>query len=69
VDDKRTETTYRGHTISAEAQESRPGCWGWSYLIDCKISSISRIRLLPNAEAALRQAVAAAQARVDELER
>jgi hypothetical protein len=66
--DRRTET-YLGHTIDADAEEDRPGRWGWSYLIDGRISSVSKIRLLPDAEAALRQALAAARARVDEMER
>jgi len=67
MDEERRTETYRGHKIAVDAHEDRPGCWGWSYLIDGKISSVSKIRLLPNAEAALRQAIAAAKARVDEI--
>jgi hypothetical protein len=63
------EETYQGHAIRVEADERRPNCWGWSYLIDGGISSISRIALCPGIEEALKQGLAAAQARVDELER
>ena len=43
----RREEDYRGHTICVEADERRPNCEGWSYLIDGRISSISRIALVP----------------------
>ena len=63
------EAAYRGHGICVEADERRPDCWGWSYLIDGRISSVSRISLCPGLEDALTQGMSAATARVDELER
>ena len=44
------EAAYRGHGICVEADERRPDCWGWSYLIDGRISSVSRISLCPGLE-------------------
>ena len=45
------------------------GLLGWSYLIDGRVSGRSaKSLLLPDAMTALRQALAAARARVDELE-
>jgi hypothetical protein len=61
--------TYRGHKIHVEADERWPNCWGWSYLVDRRISSISRIALCPGIEEALKQGLPAAQSRVDEFER
>jgi len=66
MDDRRT-TTYRGHQIQLDATKGPTG-WGWGYLIDGHVGSMSKIKLLPDAEAAFRQALAAAQARVDEME-
>ena len=64
----RRDETYRKHTICVEADERRPGCWGWSYLIDGRISGASaKSLLLDDAGKALRQGLAAAQARVDEM--
>jgi hypothetical protein len=64
----RREENYRGHTICVEADERRPNCWGWSYLIDGRISSTSRIALCPGIEEALKQGMAAAHSRVDDVE-
>jgi hypothetical protein len=64
----RREEDYRGHTICVEADERRPNCWGWFYLIDGRISSISRVALFPGTEEALKQGMAAAQSRVDGIE-
>ena len=47
------EAAYRGHGICVEADERRPDCWGWSRLIDGRISSVSRISLCPGLEEAL----------------
>jgi hypothetical protein len=67
---KRRENTYRKHTICVDADERRPGCWGWNYLIDGRVSGASaKSLLLDDAEKALRQGLAAAQARVVELVR
>jgi len=66
--DERREEAYRRHAIVAEVTRTPTG-WCWSYLIDGRVQGVSKIRLLPDAEAALLQALAAARARVDELER
>ena len=68
MDTSSRQDTYRKHDIAAEATRTPTG-WCWSYLIDGRVQGVSKIRLLPNAEAALLQALAAARARVDELER
>jgi hypothetical protein len=69
MEHRRTET-YRDHEIKVETDERRPGCWGWSYLIDGRVVGTSaKSLLLPDPKAALRQALAAAKARVDDLER
>ena len=60
--------TYRNHRIAAEATQT-PAGWYWSYLIDGRVQRVSKIRLLPSAETALVQALAAARTRIDELER
>jgi len=65
---ERREETYRKHRIAAEAMQT-PAGWFWSYLVDGRVQRVSKIRLLPSAEAALLEALAAARARIDELER
>jgi hypothetical protein len=68
-EEARRDAKYRRHEIRVEAHERRPGCWGWSYLIDGRIAGASRRSLLlDDAEKALRQGLAAAQARVDGME-
>ena len=62
------EEEYRGYGICVEVDERRPNCWGWSYLIDGRSLSISRIALCPGIEEALKQGMADAQSRVDEFE-
>ena len=64
----RREDSYRGHTIWVEVDERLANCWGWAYVIDGRVKSVSRISLCPGIEDALAQGMAAAQARVDELE-
>jgi hypothetical protein len=64
----RREESYRGHTICVEADERLAGCWGWSYVIDGRVKSVSRISLCPGVDDALAQGMVAAQARIDELE-
>jgi hypothetical protein len=64
----RREAEYRGHQILVEADERSPNCWGWSYFIDGRTSSKSHTALCPDIEDALRQGMAAAQSRVDDIE-
>jgi hypothetical protein len=64
------EEHYRGHIVLVTAEEWRPGCWGWSYVIDGRVSrTSSRTSVLFNASAALRQGTAAARAEIDRMER
>ena len=65
---ERREETYRKHRIAAEATQT-PAGWCWSYLVDGRVQRVSRVRLLPGAEAALLDALACARVRIDELER
>jgi len=67
MDNERTET-YRGHKIEASASEDRPGCWHWSYSIDGRWYPPSKI-MPSDPKTALRQAVAAAKSRIEEMER
>lgn len=67
MDEKRAETTHRGHKIEAHATQSRTG-WQWCYSIDGCWYPPSRITP-PDAETALRQAVAAAKSRIDDIGR
>lgn len=61
--------TYNGHKLVADANQVRTGWWGWTYVIDGKISGASTARsLLPDAESALRRAIQAAKIRADALE-
>ena len=62
------EEEYRGYAICVEVDERRPNCWGWSYLIDGRSLSISRIALCPGIEEALKQGMADAQSRGDDRE-
>ena len=62
------EEEYRGYAICVELDERRPNCWGWSYLIDGRLLSISRIALCPGIEEALKEGMADAQSKVDDLE-
>ena len=66
MDDRLTQI-YRGHEIQVDAIKTTTG-WSWRYLIDGHVASLRKIKLLPDAEAALRQGLAAAQARVDGME-
>jgi hypothetical protein len=65
MDGNRYEETYRGHGVCVEADERRPGCWGWAYLIDGRISAVSRAPICANREKATAQGLAAAHARID----
>ena len=67
--DLRRIENYRGHKIAAQAHEDQPGSWGWSFLVDDIISSVNKIRFLPNAETALREAVLIARAQIDDMGR
>jgi hypothetical protein len=67
MDNRREEEMYRGRRIAAEADRTPTG-WCWSYLIDGSVPGRSKLQLIRDADAALRQALAAARARVDDLE-
>jgi hypothetical protein len=62
-------TTYRGHSITVYVTEERPGVFAWSYWIDdVKLGGKSVPgAYLTDPESALRRAMLAAQARVDEV--
>jgi hypothetical protein len=62
-------TTYRGHEITVYVTEERHGVWSWSYWIDdVKLGGKSVPgAYLMDPDAALRRALLAARARVDEL--
>ena len=60
--------SYRGHTIIIEADEERAGRWRWSYLIDGRIATVARAGL-PDSQAAMREGLTAARARVNMMER
>jgi hypothetical protein len=66
--DARREETYRKRAIVAEAIRT-PGGWCWSYLIDGRVQRLNRTQPSPDVETALVQALTAARARVDQLER
>lgn len=57
-------TKYRGHTIEVTATRGPAGRWTWSYLIDGGSHSVGRVPC-PTAEAALRQGLNAAKARLE----
>jgi hypothetical protein len=58
---------YRGHRIVIDADEDKPGCWGWSFLIDGRIASQARDHSFQQPWAALMQGLGAARARVDSM--
>ena len=59
--------SYRGHRIIIDSDESQPGCWGWSVLIDGRIACQGRDPSCKQPWAALMQGLAAARARVDRM--
>jgi hypothetical protein len=62
------EETYRGHKIFAETDET-PAGWCWSFVIDGSAHGVSKVRLLPDVETALLQALFVARARIDDMGR
>jgi hypothetical protein len=68
-EETRRDSKDGGHVSWLEDHERRPGCWGWSDLIDGRTNGHSaRSLLVDDPQAALRQGSAAAHARVDGLE-
>jgi hypothetical protein len=64
--DKPHTERYRGHDIEVEVTQHSTG-WTWQYVIDKRVQSPPRSRLLPSRDVALRQGIGAAKWRVDEI--
>lgn len=64
MDDQDHTETYRGHEIKVEVLEYPPGRWSYSYWVDGRTTARGRIAH-ETAEAAMRQGINAARARVD----
>lgn len=59
--------TYRGHAITVEACEDKPGSWGWSFVIDGRFASKGRDRVFTHRWAALIAGLSAARSRADSM--
>lgn len=64
---ERRDYVYRGHAIIVEADEDKPGSWGWSIVIDGHRAITGRDRAFPHPWAALVEGLSAARSRVDRL--
>ena len=59
--------TFKGHELVVDAWVDQRNSWSWTYVIDGELTGASpSSSLLPNGETALRNAIAAAKARVAE---
>jgi hypothetical protein len=68
MNQSRREETYLGRNIVAQTDET-PGGWSWSFVIDGGAQGASKVRLLPDPETALLQALFIARSRIDDMGR
>lgn len=66
MDDLQHREVYQGHEIEVDVTRLRAHAFSWVYLIDGKVVGES-VKLLPDAETALKFGIGAARARAESL--